>query len=295
MSQGSSSRPRRANANYASLVNKQNIVESNRLNPTENIRKKVKKTNNVTEVTILSKEKENNKNNETTHSQQTDEITMENNENTEQILDEIIEISNYTAPTIINNDTTNTDDTYGWQTVSKNRKGKNKLQETPGTENITTTDKDEIESVTSFTSENSNNPSWRSYYDAKKYKIWTHASKILGKNVGEKIEHVKTELRKVTEYTKIVSEIHNKERMISAYFNNQENVTLAQKVDIGIDAKKLTYMHRALVFKRNPEKEFTRSIKLWDIPLGIRYKELEIELTNLFGPIERMNLRVNNM
>jgi len=34
---------------------------------------------------------------------------------------------------------------------------------------------------------------------------------------------------------------------------------------------------------------------LWDIPLGMRYKELETELVNLYGPIERMNLRVNNM
>jgi hypothetical protein len=54
-------------------------------------------------------------------------------------------------------------------------------------------------------------------------------------------------------------------------------------------------MHRAAVFKRNPHRDVMQRVKLWDIPIGMRYKELAFEISFRFGDIERMNLRTNDM
>ncbi|CAG8623897.1 6526_t:CDS:2, partial [Diversispora eburnea] len=65
--------------------------------------------------------------------------------------------------------------------------------------------------------------------------------------------------------------------------------------DVGGYTNKPTYMHRAEIFKRNPDKEMQYGIKLWDVPLGFRNKDIKQELELKFKEITRISLRVNNM
>ncbi|RHZ46862.1 hypothetical protein Glove_606g131 [Diversispora epigaea] len=64
----------------------------------------------------------------------------------------------------------------------------------------------------------------------------------------------------------------------------------AKNIDVGGDTNQPAYMHRAIVFRRDLEKENTQGIKLWDIPVGIRHNELKIELENLFVGITAREL-----
>ncbi|CAG8625013.1 11043_t:CDS:2, partial [Diversispora eburnea] len=207
MSERSNSRPRREGVKYSTLI-KKHVSGNPRLNLTENKRKNSVKATNDPDVFILSKANDKGKNKEV---QQEANLEAENNKLKDQQM--TIDAENNSEDTRLIQETDSTeDDTSG---PRKNNQQKKLFEHE---ENID--DKDEIESVTSFTSETSNNSKW---------------------------------------------------------------------------CKQPTYMHHAQIFKRNPLKENMHGVKLWDIPLGMRYKELETELGNLYGPIEHMNLRVNNM
>jgi hypothetical protein len=83
--------------------------------------------------------------------------------------------------------------------------------------------------------------------------------------------------------------------MISAFFDSEEKMNKAKKINVGTNADQPNYMHRAVIFKRNPQRENMQGVKLWDIPIGMKYKELAFEISSAFGEIERMNLRTNDM
>ncbi|CAG8710723.1 13299_t:CDS:2 [Dentiscutata erythropus] len=130
---------------------------------------------------------------------------------------------------------------------------------------------------------------------AKKYKLWIIADKILGKNLNEKLENVSLTLKKQSVVIKIQTESFNNRKMIAAYYDNEEEMKKGKICDVGEYANKPTYMHRAEIFKRNPDKEMQHGVKLWDVPLGFRNKDIKQELELKFGEITRISLRVNNM
>ncbi|CAG8598410.1 5241_t:CDS:2 [Diversispora eburnea] len=123
----------------------------------------------------------------------------------------------------------------------------------------------------------------------------TTADKILGKNLNEKLENVSLTLKKQSVVIKIQTESFNNRKMIAAYYDNEEEMKKGKICDVGGYANKPTYMHRAEIFKRNPDKEMQHGVKLWDVPLGFRNKDIKQELELKFGKITRISLRVNNM
>ncbi|RHZ89167.1 hypothetical protein Glove_18g15 [Diversispora epigaea] len=74
-----------------------------------------------------------------------------------------------------------------------------------------------------------------------------------------------------------------------------KKMNTAKKINVSADAAQPSYMHRAVIFKRNPQRDIMHGIKLWDIPIGMKHKELAFEISSTFGDIERMNLRTNDM
>ncbi|RHZ78850.1 hypothetical protein Glove_155g138 [Diversispora epigaea] len=44
----------------------------------------------------------------------------------------------------------------------------------------------------------------------------------------------------------------------------------AKKINISADAAQPSYMHRAVIFKRNPQRDIMHGIKLWDIPIDMK-------------------------
>ena len=213
------------------------------------------------------------------------EEIIDGNKATEQEVNESIMIDNFGSE--------NLDDNQSWTQVSKGKKGKQK--EVPKTTVDKTGDNEDNESVTSYVSENNYQAGWRNTINANKYKIWTLASKIPGKNIGEKIEKIKKIFSKEKSLISVTSEYSANNRMITAFFSNENAMQEARKLDLGDNETQPTHMHRAQVFKRNVEKEKQYGVKLWDIPVGIKYKEIKIELELKYGPIERLSLRVNNM
>jgi hypothetical protein len=182
-----------------------------------------------------------------------------------------------------------------WQQVT-NRKGKQKAVEDDDTRQMKeAVNEDDRDSITSYEDINENQHDWRESFGAKKFKLWTYASRIPGRIIGEKIETVKKLIREKTEFTTVTSEVFNKQRMVSVFFDNEENLNKAKTVHVGAHADKPHYMHRAVVFKRNLNREIMYGVKLWDIPIGMKYKELFFEISSTFGEIERMNLRPNEM
>ncbi|RHZ80903.1 hypothetical protein Glove_130g203 [Diversispora epigaea] len=132
-------------------------------------------------------------------------------------------------------------------------------------------------------------------FGAKKYKIWTFVLRIPDKTIRDKIEKIKKSFREVTELITVNSEVFNRQRMISVFFDNKEKMNTAKKINISADTTKPSYMHRAVIFKRNLQRNIMHGIKLWDISIGMKYKELVFEISSTFGDIERMNLRTNDM
>ncbi|RHZ82907.1 hypothetical protein Glove_103g111 [Diversispora epigaea] len=184
---------------------------------------------------------------------------------------------------------------WQWQQVT-NRKGKQKVVDNDTTsKNQETTVVEDNESIISFEDINENQHEWREAFGAKKYKIWTFASRIPGKTIGDKIEKIKKSFREVTELITVNSEVFNRQKMISVFFDNEEKMNTAKKINVSVDAAQSIYMHRAVIFKRNPQRDIMHGIKLWDIPIGMKYKELAFEISSIFGDIERMNLRTNDM
>ena len=121
------------------------------------------------------------------------------------------------------------------------------------------------------------------------------ANKIIGKNIVEKLDKIRKILKKETKVVLVKTENFENNRMISAYYDNKEEMEKGNKVNVSDDAEQPTYMHRAQIFKRNSEKDLMHGVKLWDIPIHLQYKEMKTELEFNFEKIERMNLRTNNM
>ncbi|CAG8625608.1 10749_t:CDS:2, partial [Diversispora eburnea] len=138
--------------------------------------------------------------------------------------------------------------------------------------------------------ENSHHPDWRQKFNTKKYKIWTYASRIPGKNIGKKIEHVKKTLRQETELILVRSENNGKDKMISVLFDNKEKMQKAKKINVSENVELPAYMHAAQVYKSRPFNDNNKGVKLWDIPLGVKHNELKIELENLYGTIVHLRL-----
>src|SRR6185436_10796430 len=111
-----------------------------------------------------------------------------------------------------------------------------------------------------------------------------------GKNIGEKIEHVKKTLRQETELILVRSENNGKEKMISVLFDDKEKMQKGKKISVSGNVELPTYMHAAQVYKSRPLNDSIKGIKLWDIPLGVKHNELKIELENLYGTIVHLRL-----
>jgi len=288
MSDSSGSRPRRTNANYSSTI-KPRITkkQANRNNPlvgSEKIMEKIIKatstnttvsndiaktlgTNAQPSVVILSRE--------TLNEQEQHLKNVDQN------------IQKETEPLAMENiETTVDNETQEWTQVSRN-KGKGKMEEND-------IDKEETQSISSYETETNYQTAWRSAIGATKYKIWTSASKVPGKNIGEKLEKIRQDFKE-TEAISVVSEFSNNNRMIAVFYNNETEMVKGQKINVCDNETQPTYMHRAQVFKRNPEKDNMHGVKLWDIPVGMKYKDLESQLEIKYGKIERLSLRVNNM
>ncbi|CAG8819626.1 20289_t:CDS:2, partial [Dentiscutata erythropus] len=62
---------------------------------------------------------------------------------------------------------------------------------------------------------------------------------------------------KHAEKSGIIKKPNNEEdnRMISAYYDNKEEMEKGNKINVGDNAEQPTYMHRAQIFKRNSEKD----------------------------------------
>ncbi|CAG8574597.1 2473_t:CDS:2, partial [Diversispora eburnea] len=175
-----------------------------------------------------------------------------------------------------------------WQEVR--RKGKNKAKD-----NNNNNDEEDSKSVSSYNSDSDFQTKWRKITQTPKYKIWTYATKIMGKNLGDKIDKIRQILKKESDVVLVKSEIFENNRMIAAYYDNKEEMEKGNKANVGNDADQPTYMHRAQIFKRNPERDLMHGVKLWDIPIHMTNKEIKTELEFNFGIIERMNVRTNNM
>ncbi|CAG8655543.1 3044_t:CDS:1, partial [Diversispora eburnea] len=117
----------------------------------------------------------------------------------------------------------------------------------------------------------------------------------MGKNISEKVEKVRKILKKETAVVLIKTEVFKYNRMIFALYDNEEEMVKGKQCDVGGNAGKPTYMHRAEIFRRNPVKELMHGVKLWDVLLGMKNKELKEDLENKYGEIERLTMRVNNM
>ncbi|CAG8623448.1 9658_t:CDS:2, partial [Diversispora eburnea] len=81
--------------------------------------------------------------------------------------------------------------------------------------------------------------------------------------------------------------------MIVAYYNNEEEMNKEKIYDVDRHANKLTYMYRAEIFKRNPDKEMQYSVKLWDVLLGFRNKDIKQELELKFEKRSAQKLLAN--
>ncbi|CAG8546285.1 2254_t:CDS:2, partial [Diversispora eburnea] len=112
---------------------------------------------------------------------------------------------------------------------------------------------------------------------------------------GEKVEKVRKILKKEMAVVLVKTEIFKDNRMISILYDNEEEMVKGKQCDVGGNAGKPTYIHRAKIFRRNPVKELMHGVKLWDVPLGMKNKELKKDLENKYGEIERLTMRVNNM
>ncbi|CAG8650020.1 3848_t:CDS:1, partial [Diversispora eburnea] len=117
----------------------------------------------------------------------------------------------------------------------------------------------------------------------------------MGKNISEKVEKVRKILKKEMAVVLVKTEVFKNNRMISALYDNEEEMVKGKQCDVGGNAGKPTYMHRAEIFRRNLVKELIHGVKLWDVPLGMKNKELKEDLENKYGEIERLTMRVNNM
>ena len=280
MSASSSTRPRREGVDY-SLAIKTNVVNIEKFSPIDNKKKKKKQGKNTdnTIEEILNKSS-------TRKTQPSVEIQMKDNPVIEEIIDgnKATEQEVNKSIMIDNFGSENLDDNQSWTQVSKGKKGKQK--EVPKTIVNKTGDNEDNKSVTSYVSENNYQVGWRNTMNANKYKIWTLASKIPGKNIGEKIEKIKKIFSKEKSLISVTSEYSANNRMITAFFSNENAMQEARKLDLGDNETQPTHIHRAQVFKRNVEKEKQYGVKLWDIPVGIKYKEIKIELELKYGPIE---------
>jgi hypothetical protein len=288
MSNSSDSRPRRKVAKYSSVERLTTAKNRFKFNPIDNKLKTSEKRNTTRTTTIHRGNTPGGSGTTDSTNQRIEEIindeTIEFNENDTMNMEEENLTSN------------NTNDTQGWQQVTKNSKGKHNAVNTGANKQTKeTTIEEDIESITSYEDLNETQHSWREAFGAKKYKIWTYALRIPGKTTGDKIERIKRLFRAETEVITVTSEISNKHRMISAFFDSEEKMNKAIKLNVGINADQPNYMHRAAIFKRNPQREQMQGAKLWDIPIGMKYKELSFEISSVFGEIERMNLRTNDM
>ncbi|CAG8456621.1 9127_t:CDS:2, partial [Diversispora eburnea] len=117
----------------------------------------------------------------------------------------------------------------------------------------------------------------------------------MGKNISEKVEKVRKILKKETVVVLVKTEIFKNNKIIFALYDNEEEMEKGKQCDMGGNAGKPTYMHRAKIFRRNPIKELMHDVKLLDVPLGMKNKELKEDLENKYGAIERLTMRVNNM
>ncbi|RHZ60926.1 hypothetical protein Glove_350g67 [Diversispora epigaea] len=159
-----------------------------------------------------------------------------------------------------------------WQQVT-NQKNKQKVVNNNTTSKNQETTVEDNESIISFEDINENQHEWHEAFGAKKYKIWTEE----------------------TELIMVTSKVFNKQRMISVFFDNEEKMNIVKKINIGANATQPSYIHRAVIFKRNPQRDIMHDIKLWDISICMKYKELVFEISFTFEDIERMNLRTNNI
>jgi Zinc knuckle len=286
MSEGSSSRSRRKGVNYSPVL-KTNVLENTKFSPIVTTGKSKKKSTDETIEDILTTSLGSNTQPQViiqTKSKSNIDTTLQLNENTPEVANETLMEEN-----IGNKETNN----QPWISVSKGKKGKQK--ENFLNTNKNDNEKEDNESIVSYESENDYQTDWRNTMNARKYKIWTLASKIPGKNISEKIEKIKKIFCGEKSLITVTSEFSANNRMISALFSNAEAMQEARKCDVGSNEIQPTHMHRAQIFKRNLEKEKLFGVKLWDIPVGIKYKEIKTELELKFGQIERLSLRVNNM
>ncbi|CAG8630171.1 4562_t:CDS:2 [Diversispora eburnea] len=88
--------------------------------------------------------------------------------------------------------------------------------------------------------------------------------KIMGKNISEKVEKVRKILKKETAVVLVKTEVFKDNRMISALYDNEEEMEKG---------------------KRNSVKELMHGVKLWDVPLRMKNKELKEDLENKYVAI----------
>ncbi|CAG8664828.1 1276_t:CDS:2, partial [Diversispora eburnea] len=96
-------------------------------------------------------------------------------------------------------------------------------------------------------------------------------------------EKVRKILKKETAVVLVKTEVFNDNRIISALYDNEEEMEKGKQCDVGGNAGKPTYMHRAEIFRKNPVKELMHDVKLWDVPLGMKNKELKENLENKYA------------
>lgn len=294
-SSGSSSRPRRSTANYT-ISSK--IVSANKDNSKFNpIQKKVKFLRTNTQQKQHNIETNLNTQ-QTTSEKELPELTIllkdNNNKQDNMNIEETLTENNSTTSFYEDNSTTD-GNTQEWTTVNRN-KGKNK-ETVNNSINLEEREfeKDENDSVISYNTETDYQTKWRDTWEARKYKIWTLAERVKGKTMAEKLGNVRKTLGNATKVIMVKIETYNSNRMIAAYYDNKEEMEKGNKIHVGVDANQPAYMHRAEIFKRNPDKEIMQGVKLWDVPMEFKQKELKEELETKFGEISRLTLRINSM
>jgi hypothetical protein len=289
-------RPRRTGTNYTRSLNVNPSLNKNKFkfNPIDKKEKFLNKKLDVENTAVNIKQTV-----ETLKSKQVPKVTIllkddnNNDSNKDQAIEEMTDVEENGENEELNENQEN-NNTTGWTEVVRNKnKGKGKEKELANGDD--TNEKEEIESIASFETENDYQTGWRNSLGARKYKLWTIADKILGKNLNEKLENVSLTLKKQSVVIKTQIESFNNRKMIAAYYDNEEEMKKGKICDVGGHVSKPTYMHRAEIFKRNPDKEMQHGVKLWDVPLGFRNKDIKQELELKFGEITRISLRINNM
>ncbi|CAG8639023.1 11747_t:CDS:2, partial [Diversispora eburnea] len=196
----------------------------------------------------------------------TNEKIIEDNVNTNiEVIEEIESRNNELQEYIVNGKENNN---QGWRRVTNNKR-KTKYESINKNNNKENNEeKEETESIDSYQTEN---------------------------DYHEKVEKVRKILKKETVVVLVKTEVFKDNRMISVLYDNEKEMEKGKQCDVEGNVGKPTYIHKAEIFRRNPVKELMHGVKLWDVPLGMKNKELKEDLENKYGEIERLTMRVNNM